>query len=79
MSKVFNSKTNYEVDLSKPPLGPPGREIRWFFGEFETKKSKKERKLWEEYLKRYSLELHKLYPRDVRLTKSAHSLTDIHW
>ena len=50
MSVIFNSKTNYRIDTTKPPLGPPTISKRQsLFGEVETKESIKETTLWEIY------------------------------
>ena len=49
----------YEVDITKPPIGPPCRrmkEIFFFGGLYETKESKARTKDWHVYMEEYRKE-----------------------
>ena len=49
----------YIVDISKPPIVPPGREMHDTFwrGLVETKASKARTQAWLDYMKRYEKEI----------------------
>lgn len=49
--------TQYVVDITHPPIPPPVRKVRVFFG--ETKKSKADRSRWLSYVELYGRELEK--------------------
>jgi hypothetical protein len=45
----------YEIDITKPPIGPPGRIIKEGYG--ETDDSKQNNLDWKEYALKYSAAL----------------------
>ena len=49
---------DYVVDLTKPPIGPPGTEIKTgFFKDKETKDSILNKKNYQTYIKEYRYQL----------------------
>lgn len=50
---------NYQIDLTKPPIGPPNRTMKdtIFFGLKETKESIAKTLFWRIYIDKYMKEL----------------------
>lgn len=61
------SQIKYVVDVTKPPIFPPGRIFResWLFGECETAESIENGKNWNEYIREYEKQQDKKFPQTI--------------
>ena len=59
MDLIYNNKTNYKIDITKPPMGHPiiTKKLTIFQNLIETKESKKQRKDYDVYIDKYMKEL----------------------
>ena len=49
---------HYKVDITKPPIEPPGRFFRTIWnGELETDESISNTKMWKQYIKEYGRQI----------------------
>lgn len=59
-ASVYDPTPVFEVDITKPPIGPPSRVFRPGFGaNLQTDLSKRTNRAWDEYNKKYRKALEK--------------------